>query len=180
MKGGLIKMDYDYQVHTIEPVWDTSSTILILGSFPSVKSRETAFFYGHPQNRFWRVLASIWKEEVPKTIEEKKRFLKAHHIALWDVIGSCKIIGSQDSSIREVVPNPIEELLTNAPIQRIFTNGGKAYELYQSYLLPKLKKEAVQLPSTSPANASFSLERLIQFWQIIKDERMEEEICVQA
>lgn len=173
-------MNYQHQDHTIMPEWDEKSTILILGSFPSVKSRETAFFYGHPQNRFWRVLAGLWNEDIPNTIIKKKQFLKCHHIALWDVIGSCTIIGSQDSSIKDVIVNPIEKILEKAPIKRIYTNGAKAYELYQKYLLSKLKRNAIPLPSTSPANASYSLERLLASWQIIKEEQIGESVCVQA
>ena len=159
-----------HQVHNIEPVYDEHSRVLILGSFPSVKSRETQFFYGHKQNRFWKVLAGILDCEVPQTVEEKKAMLLSHHIAVWDVIGTCTITGSSDSSIRDVVPNDISRILDQAPIQLICANGNKSWELYQKYLYPQTKREAVKLPSTSPANAAFRLENLIEEWNIIKKE----------
>lgn len=159
-----------HQVHNIEPVYDEHSRVLILGSFPSVKSRETQFFYGHKQNRFWKVLAGILDCEVPQTVEEKKAMLLSHHIAVWDVIGTCTITGSSDSSIRDVVPNDISRILDRAPIQLICSNGNKSWELYQKYLYPQTKREAVKLPSTSPANATFRLENLIEEWKIIKEE----------
>lgn len=151
--------------HPIEPVFDKESNILILGSFPSVKSREEGFFYGHPQNRFWKVLAEIWKESVPITIEEKKSFLLRNHIAVWDVIKSCDIEGSSDSSIKNVVANDIDVIISEANIKQIYVNGKKAQQLYQKYIYPMLQKEAICLPSTSPANAAWSLERLVQEWR---------------
>ena len=154
--------------HPIEPVFDKESNILILGSFPSVKSREEGFFYGHPQNRFWKVLAEIWKESVPITIEEKKSFLLRNHIAVWDVIKSCDIEGSSDSSIKNVVANDIGAILLEANIKQIYVNGKKAQQLYQKYIYPMLQKEAICLPSTSPANAAWSLERLVQEWRKIQ------------
>ena len=153
--------------HPIEPVFDKESNILILGSFPSVKSREEGFFYGHPQNRFWKVLAEIWKESVPITIEEKKSFLLRNHIAVWDVIKSCDIEGSSDSSIKNVVANDIDVIISEANIKQIYVNGKKAQQLYQKYIYPMLQKEAICLPSTSPANAAWSLERLVQKWRKI-------------
>jgi len=153
--------------HPIEPVFDKESNILILGSFPSVKSREEGFFYGHPQNRFWKVLAEIWKESVPITIEEKKSFLLRNHIAVWDVIKSCDIEGSSDSSIKNVVANDIDVIISEANIKQIYVNGKKAQQLYQKYIYPMLQKEAICLPSTSPANAAWSLERLVQEWRKI-------------
>lgn len=153
--------------HPIEPVFDKESNILILGSFPSVKSREEGFFYGHPQNRFWKVLAEIWKESVPITIEEKKAFLLRNHIAVWDVIKSCDIEGSSDSSIKNVVANDIDVIISEANIKQIYVNGKKAQQLYQKYIYPMLQKEAICLPSTSPANAAWSLERLVQEWRKI-------------
>lgn len=149
--------------HNIPPVFDGNSKILILGSFPSVKSRETKFFYGHPQNRFWRVLAALTGEEVPKTVSEKKAFLLRNGIAVWDVIKSCDITGSSDSSIKNAVPNDISAILKNADIKRIYTNGGTAYALYKKYM----GGGAVKLPSTSPANAAYSLGRLIEEWSVI-------------
>ena len=150
--------------HTIAPIYDKNSRILILGSFPSVKSREQQFFYGHKQNRFWKVLAGILGYEVPQTIEEKKEMLLKHHIAVWDVIQSCEIEGSSDASIRDVIPNDLSEILRTADIQAIYTNGGKAYE---KYIYPVNGIEAHKLPSTSPANAGYSLERLKEAWKQI-------------
>lgn len=155
--------------HTIDPVYDEHSRILILGSFPSVKSREQKFFYGHKQNRFWKVLAGILGCEVPQTIEEKKAMLLEHHIAVWDVIQSCEIEGSSDASIRDVVPNDLSEILDTADIQAIYTNGGKAYELYCKYIYPVNGIEAHKLPSTSPANAGYSLDRLKEAWSQINE-----------
>ena len=151
-------------VHPIPPFYNSDSEILILGSFPSVKSRETGFFYGHPQNRFWKVLAAICREEVPQTIEEKKAFLQRSRIALWDVIGSCEIEGSSDASIRNVVPNDLRIVLDHAPIRTICVNGKTAYRYYEKYVQPKICREAVCLPSTSPANAAWSLEMLQADW----------------
>lgn len=165
--SNLMKKNHpENQVHTIEPVFDSASRILILGSFPSVKSREAGFFYGHPQNRFWKVLAGITDSEVPVTTEEKKAFLLQRHIAVWDVIASCVITGSSDSSIREVVPNEIGRVLEAAPIRCIFCNGGTSYQLYKKYLYPLTGREAVKLPSTSPANAAWNLEKLKSEWKI--------------
>ena len=155
-------------IHPIQPVYDKDSKVLILGSFPSVKSREEGFFYGHPQNRFWKVTASIFDEEIPRTPQEKKAFLIRNHIALWDVIGSCDIDGSSDSSIRNVKVNDISMILTTADIKAIYLNGKKAYHLYQQYLEPVIQREGVCLPSTSPANAVWSLEKLKQAWSVIR------------
>ena len=153
--------------HTIAPVYDANSKILILGSFPSVKSRETEFFYGHPQNRFWRVLAAVFGSETPQTVEEKKALLLQNGVALWDVIASCDIDGSDDASITNVRPNDLAPILKTVKIEQIYTNGGKATALYKKYLQPETGMEAVQLPSTSPANAAWSIGRLIERWQII-------------
>ena len=146
------------------PVYDKKSKVLILGSLPSVKSREAGFYYGHPQNRFWKLLAALLSCPVPETIEEKKRMLLTHHIAVWDVIESCDIIGSSDSSIKNVVPADIGKLLENADIGRIFANGKKAESLYKKYIFPKTKVPVTALPSTSPANAACSLEKLVEVW----------------
>lgn len=159
---------YTYVEHTFEPVYDKNSKILILGTFPSVKSRENQFFYGHPQNRFWKVIAQVTGEEVPKIIEEKKALLLRNRIAIWDVIHSCKIIGSSDSSIQDVVVNDFSNILKNANIEKIYANGGKAYELYQKYAFEKTGREIIKLPSTSPANAGWSLERLCEAWKQIQ------------
>lgn len=158
----------DKVLHEIEPVYDEHARVLILGSFPSVKSRESRFFYGHPQNRFWKVLAALTKEAVPVTVEEKRTLLLAHHIAVWDVIASCSIEGSSDSSIRDVVPNDLNRILQAAEIRQIYCNGGKSYELYGRFCRPLTGREAVKLPSTSPANAACSLERLIEKWSVIE------------
>lgn len=154
------------EFHNIEPVYNENSKILILGSFPSVKSREKGFFYGHPQNRFWRVVAAVRNEAVPETTAEKKAFLLRNGIAVWDVIKSCDITGSGDSSIKNAVPNDISVILKTAPIERIFCNGAASYKLYKRFLEPETGMAAVKLPSTSPANAAYSLDRLIDEWKI--------------
>ncbi len=156
-------------VHPIAPVFDKDSKVLILGSFPSVRSREEGFFYGHPQNRFWKVTSQIFGEELPVTINEKKAFLIRNHIALWDVIGSCEIDGSSDSSIRDVTVNDLSVILGTADIRAIFLNGKKAEQYYLKYLFPVLRRDAVCLPSTSPANAAWNLDMLADAWKIIKD-----------
>ena len=156
-------------VHPIAPVYDESSKILILGSFPSVLSRRDTFFYAHPQNRFWKVLASVLDKDVPRTIDEKKSFLREGHIALWDVIGECTIEGSSDSSIKNVIPNDIAPILEAADIKMIFTNGKTAEKYYKKYIEPKTGRKAIALPSTSPANAAFNMEKLTENWRIIKD-----------
>ena len=151
--------------HEFAPVFDEGSQILILGTFPSVKSRETSFFYGHPRNRFWAVMAALTGWEIPVTIEEKKKLLLENHIAIWDVIASCEIQGSSDSSIRNVVPTDLNCIFEKALIRAVFANGGKAYELYMRYSYEKTGREIRKLPSTSPANAAFSLERLVEEWK---------------
>ena len=155
--------------HPFPPLYDKDSAILILGSFPSVKSREQRFFYGHPQNRFWKVTAAVFGAETPMTVEEKKAFLHAHHIALWDVIASCDIAGSADSSIENVTPNDLSLILSNANIRRIFVNGKTAEKYYNRYIKEKTGRNAVCLPSTSPANAAWNSERLIEAWSIINN-----------
>lgn len=154
--------------HPIPPVYDRNSKILILGSFPSVKSREEAFFYGHPQNRFWRVLSAVFDAPLPRTVEEKRAFLLDHNIALWDVISSCEITGSSDSSIKNVVPNDISVILKSANIKKIFVNGKTAEKYYNRYLRGTLRRDVVCLPSTSPANASWSPEKLADAWRRIR------------
>lgn len=151
--------------HPIKPIYDENSKILILGSFPSVKSREEGFFYGHPQNRFWKVIAAVCGEAVPATIEEKKLLLLRNHIAVWDVIKSCDIEGSSDSSIRNVVPNDLSVILGHANIEKIFENGKKAEQLYKKYIMPVVMRDAICLPSTSPANAAWNLEKLTEEWR---------------
>ena len=158
-------MENEKIVHPIDAVYDKNSTILILGSFPSVKSREYGFFYGHPQNRFWRVIATVYDESLPETIEDKKAFLLRNKVALWDVIASCEIKDSADSSIRNVVPNDLSSILDTAKIEIIFVNGRKAEALYQKYLQETTGITAVCLPSTSPANAAWSYEKLLEYWK---------------
>ncbi|MBP3203910.1 MAG: DNA-deoxyinosine glycosylase [Lachnospiraceae bacterium] len=153
--------------HPIAPIYDAHSRILILGSFPSVKSRETMFFYGHPQNRFWRVLAAVFADAVPDTIEEKKSFLLRHRVAVWDVIRSCDITGSSDASIKNVTANDLQIILDAAPIETIYVNGKTAEKLYRNYAEAVTGRKAVALPSTSPANAAWSLERLTDAWRVI-------------
>lgn len=151
--------------HPFPPVVDKDCRILILGSFPSVKSREDGFFYGHPQNRFWRVLAGIFQEDVPSDIAEKKALLLRHHIALWDVIAACEIAGSSDASVKNAVPVDIARITDVANIRYICCNGALAGKLYKRHLQPLTGIEAVVLPSTSPANAAWSLENLVSTWQ---------------
>ena len=156
-------------IHNIDPVYDSHSQILILGSFPSVKSREQQFFYGHKQNRFWRVLAQVLNRAVPENTEQKRAMLLVHHVALWDVIASCEITGSLDASIRNVCPNDLSRILDVADIRAIYTNGSKAYQLYQKYIFPINGREAYPLPSTSPANAGYSPDRLVEAWSVINE-----------
>ena len=156
--------------HPIPPLYNSSSEILILGSFPSVKSREAMFFYGHPQNRFWKVIAGVFGDSVPQTIEEKKHLILDHHLALWDVISSCEIEGSSDASIKNVTANDLSPILQAASIDKILVNGKTAEKLYIQYIQPKTQFPAICLPSTSPANAAWSLERLIDVWgRVLKE-----------
>ena len=165
-------MQAEHQVHPIPPFYDKNSRILVLGSFPSVKSRETGFFYGHPQNRYWKMMAEIFEDgknmAVPETIPQKKEFLRRHHIAMWDTIAACTITGSSDSSLRDVVPNDISGILRTADIRRIFCNGATSWNLYRKYILSVTGREAEKMPSTSPANAAWSLERLVEAWKICR------------
>ena len=160
-------MEYEHIVHSFEPVYDKDSEILILGTLPSVKSRENNFYYGHKQNRFWKVLATLLKEPVPDTIEEKKAMLLAHRIALWDVIQSCDIKGSSDSSIKNVQPTDIGMILEKTNVTQIYANGNKAGQLYKRYQFPVTGIEATMLPSTSPANVAWSFDRLCEAWRVI-------------
>lgn len=155
--------------HPIEPIYNKDSEILILGSFPSVKSREEGFFYAHPQNRFWKVLAGVYEDEVPKSVEDKRDFLMKHHVAVWDVIHSCDIVGSSDSSIRNVVVNDLNRILQTASIRRICVNGKKAEQLYMRYIYPQIRIKPMVLPSTSPANAVKNIESLVQAWSCIRE-----------
>jgi len=154
--------------HPFPPLYDENSKILILGSFPSVKSREEMFFYGHKQNRFWKVISAVMCDTLPVTVPEKTAFLHKNRIALWDVIASCDITGSSDSSIKNVVANDISEILKNADIRQIFVNGKTAEKYYNKYIRDTVKRTAVCLPSTSPANAVFDVTSLIEEWSIIR------------
>lgn len=158
------KSPYTHVRHTFEPVYDENSRILILGSFPSVKSRENDFYYGHPQNRFWKLMARLLGEPLPNTIEEKKTMLLRHRIAIWDVIAACDIKGSSDSSIRNVTPADLNRVLQAADIEKIIANGSTAFSLYKKYCEAQTGREAVKCPSTSPANAVFTLDRLADEW----------------
>ena len=155
--------------HTFNPIVDSESRVLILGTMPSPKSRENGFYYGHPQNRFWQVIADILNEEVPITNEAKTEFLHRHHIALWDVLKSCEIKGADDSSIKNPIPNDLMEVLKVAPIKAIFTTGKKATDLYMKYCYPLTQIEVIGLPSTSPANRRISYEVLKAEYQQILD-----------
>ncbi len=155
--------------HPFGPLFNEQSRILILGSFPSVKSREQNFFYGHPQNRFWKVIPAVFGCDVPETIEQKKDLILSHGLALWDSIASCVITGSSDASIREVRANDLRMILDHSPIERIYCNGRKSHEMYEKYIRDTIGREAACLPSTSPANAQWSLEKLIAAWSVLKD-----------
>ena len=161
-------MNRERTAHPIPPVFDANSRVLILGSFPSVASREAAFFYGHRQNRFWRVLGAVFGEEVPADVAGKRAFLLSHGVALWDVIAECEVVGSADASIRGAVANDLSPIFAAAHIGRVFTNGQTAHRLYVRHLAPRFGEDLC-LPSTSPANASWSLERLVEAWRVIKE-----------
>lgn len=162
-------MEYQKLNHSFPPVWNENSRILILGSFPSVKSREEGFYYGHPRNRFWKVISAVVGEKEPVTIDEKKEMLLRNRIAIWDVIASCEIKGSSDSSIKNVTANDFTEILAGSFINRIFANGKTAERLYNRYAFPVTGVPITVLPSTSPANAAFSLEKLIKYYSTIKN-----------
>jgi hypoxanthine-DNA glycosylase len=161
---------YQHVLHGFEPVYSRESRILILGSFPSVRSRSEHFFYGNPRNRFWEVLAKITEaESTPACIDEKRRFLLANRIAIWDVIAECDIIGSSDSSIRNVIPTDLSRILCAADIRAVYANGRKAGELFHRFQEKETGRSCVVLPSTSPANAAWSLEKLTKKWDIIRE-----------
>jgi hypoxanthine-DNA glycosylase len=161
--------EYAHIVHPIPPLYDKRSRVLILGSFPSVKSREAMFFYGHPQNRYWRLMASLFGEDTPVTVPQKRAFALKNHIAMWDVIHSCDIAGSSDASIKNVVPNDVSAILSAADIREIYCNGGKAGKLYSIYIRPIIGRECIVLPSTSPANAGYTMARLAEAWRIVAE-----------
>ena len=158
-----------FVTHEFPALFDDNSEVLLLGSIPSPKSREQGFYYGHPQNRFWKVLASVLSEPLPATIDEKKAMLLKHHIALWDVLDSCTIIGASDTSIEDVVPNDIGSLLTKTKIKRIFCTGATAHKLYEKYCEASTGIRAIKLPSTSPANCAVKFETLVEAYQEIMD-----------
>lgn len=161
--------DKQRQIHPIPPVYDASSRVLILGSFPSVRSREEGFFYAHPQNRFWKVLACVFEEETPQTVPEKTAFLLRNRVALWDSIASCELQGSADSSIKNAVPNDLSPILRACPSIRIFTNGKTSDACYRRFIFPSTEIEATCLPSTSPANAAWSIPRLCEAWKAVAE-----------
>ena len=163
-------MAKQFQTHPFAPVYDKDSKILILGSFPSVKSREVNFFYGHPHNRFWKVVSRLLNEDEPQSVDEKKAFLLRNRIALWDSIVSCEIENSADNTIEKVKPNDISIILKNADIKEIFCNGQTSRKYYHKYIEPIVNIKATALPSTSPANAAWSVDRLCHAWEIIKKE----------
>lgn len=154
--------------HPFPPLFDDHSRTLILGSFPSVKSRENLFFYGHPQNRFWKVIASVFEERVPETIPEKKQLILRNRLALWDSVAFCEVTGSADASLRCIIPNDLRVILDAAPVERIYCNGRKSHEIYTHLIEPVTGRKAECLPSTSPANAQWKLERLTRAWSILK------------
>ena len=162
MEAGLV-------THEFDAFFDKDSRVLILGTIPSPKSREQGFYYGHPQNRFWKVLAAVLGEEFPQTVEERKVFLKRNHIALWDVLESCEIKGASDVSIRNARPNDMNRILQTADIRAIFATGAKAAQLYKKLCFPECGVEAVRLPSTSPANCGCSYEKLREAYSQICD-----------
>ena len=158
--------------HPFGPLFDGNSRVLILGSFPSVKSREQQFFYGHPQNRFWKVLAALFDQEIPASVDQKKELILRNHLALWDSIASCVITGSSDASIRDVRANDLSLILDHCPIRSIFCNGKTSWQMYEKWIRPVTGREAACLPSTSPANAQWTLDRLIEAWSVIRAESL--------
>ena len=139
------------------PVFNEDSRVLILGSFPSVKSRQVEFYYGNKQNRFWRTVCGFWGEEIPETTEGKKQFLYRRQLALWDMVTACEIEGSSDASVRNEELANLDEVLAHAKIEKILLNGTLAYELFMRKYA-HLSDVAVKMPSTSPANPRFSAE----------------------
>ena len=157
-------------VHPFEPVVTPNSRILILGTLPSPKSREQGFYYGHPQNRFWRILMDLFNEPMKDTISEKLEFLRTHHIAIWDVFSSCDIKGADDSSIKNAMPNDLDRIFNIADINAVFTNGQKASTAYKRFFSEKYPVLWICLPSTSPANCrSWTYDTLKEAWQVILD-----------
>ncbi len=162
-------MDYEHIIHSFDPVFDKNSRILIMGSMPSVKSRECGFYYGHPRNRFWTVISAITGSPLPHSTEDKKKLLLDHGIAIWDTAAECDIIGSSDQKIKNVVPTDLRIITDKCNIEAIFANGAAAANMYRKYQKHTLGKEIMILPSTSPANAAWSTERLIKEWSKIRE-----------
>lgn len=160
-------MEYTHVTHNFPPLFAPDSRALILGSIPSPKSREQAFFYGHPQNRFWPVLAAVFGEPAPQTIEDKRSLALRHRIAMWDTLAACDIRGASDTSIRNPVPNDLPWLIAQTRVRAVFCTGTTSYKYYKKLCQPQTGIEAVCLPSTSPANAAWSKERLIQAYSVI-------------
>lgn len=174
------KTDSQKIIHQIPPVWNSESQVLILGTMPSPKSREAGFFYMHPQNRFWKVLPAVFGEELAypnnspdrdAAISERRDFLLRHHIALWDVLASCEISGAADSSIKNAIPNNFDEILSHSKIKRVFCTGKTAWSLWKKTCAEKYEEpyqlSVKCLPSTSPANAACSLEKLIEAYKVL-------------
>ena len=161
------------QTHPFKPIFDKNSKILVLGSFPSVVSRKFGFYYANPQNRFWRVLAGILNAPLPKSMDEKINFLLAYRIAIYDAAISCEIKGSSDAKMTAVTPANLEPIFKTANITQVYANGGKAYEICKKYLedeiLKATKNVVIKLPSTSPANAKFSIDKLASEWSAIAE-----------
>ena len=161
---------YTHVTHEFPPLFDDNCKILILGSIPSPKSREQAFYYGHPQNRFWRVLAAVFEENIPQTVDQKRFFALSHHIALWDALEECDICGASDSSVKNPIATDIPWLLQKAPIHHIYATGTAAYTYYQKLNFPRTGIEAVRLPSTSPANCAITFDHLVEAYTIIRND----------
>lgn len=161
-------MEVQTVFHTLPPVFDADSRVLLLGSIPSPRSREIGFYYSHPQNRFWPLMAALFEETIPPDIPSRRAFLHRHHIALWDVLASCEIAGADDGSIQNPVVNPLEELLLKAPFRAVFTTGTKAAALYRRYCLPRTGRPAIPLPSPSPANCRYyTFDTLLAAYRIL-------------
>lgn len=158
---------YEHVVHPFGPLYDSQSKVLILGSLPSLKSREQNFFYGHPQNRYWPLIARLFGQKTPQTVEDKKALVLSHNMAMWDTIYSCDIIGSSDSSIRNAVPTDLSAIINNSCVKHIFCNGNTSGSYYRKYQEPLLGIKAIVLPSTSPANAAWNFDRLFEAWKVI-------------
>lgn len=159
--------EYERIVHPLEPLYDKNSKIIVLGSFPSVKTREYGFFYGHPQNRFWKIMEVLFDCDLDKSIDERKNFMLEHNIAMWDTIYACDIVGSSDASIKNVVPTPLSDIVENSNIEAAFCNGATSYKYFKKYHEENLHIKSFKLPSTSPANARYSLDDLVSEWKIL-------------